>query len=227
MPGGTPGPDPAKGQLMHQQDSQPGTGPPAAGTASDTWEAIEPYQPQPGFWRGRAQLTDGHTTLAELCAHPWLSQSRPGHDDEPAARACGQELAATLRAAQAGLGAPLAAQVRALPGQEPGAGMAPGEMAWPAGHGLEGGGPAACREDHTYLVADPGNPPLYEGTDSGQAWRAALSGFTSDGRFRAHVTARHRDTRTCQLGESRVRQAALACWLAGQPAAAPGREAGR
>lgn len=79
---------------MHQQDSNAD----AAGQASGIWEAIDPYQAQPGFWRGRAQRGDGHATQSELCAHPWLSKSQPGHADEAAARACGEDLAARLRA---------------------------------------------------------------------------------------------------------------------------------
>jgi len=209
---------------MHQQDSQPDAGPQPGGT----WEAIEPYQPQPGSWRGRAQITDGHTTQSELCDHPWLSKDHPGHDDKSAAWACGQDLAENLRSEHVDLGTPQAAKARAFLDGKWGADMVTDEMARSVVHGLDGTAAPACAEDHSYLVVDPGDPPLYEGSDFGRAWETALAGFTSDGdgRFHAHVTACHRDTRTCPQEESRVRRAALDYWLAGQPGAASGNPAG-
>jgi hypothetical protein len=224
--GRAPGICNAKGQHMNHPGRQPDADPQAADAASGTWEAIEPYQPRPGFWRGRAQVTDGHTTQSELCDHPWLSKSRPGHDDQSAAWACGQELAATLRAEHIALDSTLAAQVRAALEGKFGADAVTDEMVRSTVHGLIGGGSVpACGQDHTYLVVDPGDPPLYEGTNFDRAyWEAAQRGFTSDGvgSFRAHVTACHRDTRTCQGEETRVRRAALDYWLAGWRAATPG-----
>ena len=216
--------------MEHQQRSRPGAGGPAADTAAGTWEAIEPYQIRPGFWRGRAQATDGHTTQSELCDHPGLTDSRPGHDDQSAAWACGQELAATLRAEHIALDSTLAGQVRTALGGEYPAGMVTDDMVRSTVHGLIGSDPLpACPRRHSYLVADPGDPPqregvppLYEGADFDRACQAALSGVTSLGRCRAQVTASHGDTRPCPEQESRVRRVALGSWLAGQHAATAG-----
>ena len=208
---------------MHQQDSQPD----AAAQPGGTWEAIEPYQPQPGSWRGRAQITDGHTTQSELCDHPWLSKDHPGHDDNSrvGVRAgAGREPALRARRPRH----PAGREARAFLDGKWRRGHGHDEMARAVVHGLDGTAAPACAEDHSYLVVDPGDPPLYEGSDFGRAWETALAGFTSDGdgRFHAHVTACHRDTRTCPQEESRVRRAALDYWLAGQPGAAPGNPAG-
>jgi len=216
--------------MEHQQRGRPGAGGPAADTAAGTWEAIEPYQIRPGFWRGRAQASDGHTTQSELCDHPGLTDSRPGHDDQSAAWACGQELAATLRAEHIALDSTLAGQVRTALGGEYPAGMVTDDMVRSTVHGLIGSGPmSACPCRHSYRVADPGDPPqhkdvppLYEGTDFERACQAALSGVTSLGRSRAQVTASHGDTRPCPEQESRVRRAALGSWLAGQHTATAG-----
>jgi len=216
--------------MEHQQRSRPGGGGPAADTAAGTWEAIEPYQIRPGSWRGRAQATDGHTTQSELCDHPGLTDSRPGHDDQSAAWACGQELAATLRAEHIALDSTLAGQVRTALGGEYPPGMVTDDMVRSTVHGLIGSDPLpACPHRHSYLVADPGDPPqregvppLYQGADFDRACQAALSGVTSLGRCRAQVTASHGDTRPCPEQESRVRRVALGSWLAGQHAPAAG-----
>ena len=216
--------------MEHQQRSRPGRAGPDAGAAAGTWEAIEPYQIRPGSWRGRAQVSDGHTTQSELCDHPGLSDSHPGHDDQSAAWACGQELAATLRAERIALDSTAAGQVRTvLEGEYP-AGMVTDAMVRSTVHGVSGGGPRpACPYRHSYVVADPGEAPPhegaappYEGTDFERAWQAALGGVTSLGRLRARVTASHGDTRPCPEQESRVRRAALASWLARQDAATAG-----
>jgi hypothetical protein len=175
------------------------------------------YQPRPGSWRGRAQITDGHTTQSVLCEHPWLSDSCPGHGDERAARECGQNLAATLRAEHVDLATPLAAEVRALLEREFGTDTVSDEMVRDAVQNLDGTAPAPCGQDHSYLITGPGGSPLYKGAGFGQALEAAHSGFAGDGRFGGHVTARHAGTGTCLQEEMRVWRAALDRWLAGLP----------